>query len=325
MEISGSHGHGISSPMDESGSKSELAGDYAKLAISKDSKCYSTIEYKQSADNRNSEKLYENVLTLSKTQNACTISGKRKKGKNKTNNIKQKVNKGSFEIRNMKIVMCIQITISLFSLVISTIAVLVIVEPGLKDGSWSVWGSWGDCSTSCGGGLRSRSRRCALPRPSLFIEYCEGDNIQVETCGRKACSEDIYAFYAYQASVLENSSFQTVIFTQVLFNNGGAYNNSNGIFTAPATGIFQFNSHLCVENNGKDKNYALAAEGKKLVSGEFRTSLNDSKYYVTDVKCTSFGVTAYLRQEERIFIQASFLLQNDDGMNTFSGVLIHKQ
>ena len=53
------------------------------------------------------------------------------------------------------------------------------------DGVWAAWLEWGDCSTSCGGGLRERLRLCDGPYHGG--KDCVGSNSDTETCAEQAC------------------------------------------------------------------------------------------------------------------------------------------
>ncbi|XP_053403518.1 thrombospondin-1-like isoform X2 [Mercenaria mercenaria] len=55
------------------------------------------------------------------------------------------------------------------------------------DGDWSSWQAWGTCSRTCGDGIRSRSRSCDNPLPSIQGKYCQGEPYQVETCNMQSC------------------------------------------------------------------------------------------------------------------------------------------
>ncbi|XP_053390901.1 thrombospondin-2-like [Mercenaria mercenaria] len=55
------------------------------------------------------------------------------------------------------------------------------------NGGWSNWSSWGICSATCGGGIRSQSRSCSNPHPSPYGKYCLGSNDRVESCGNMNC------------------------------------------------------------------------------------------------------------------------------------------
>ena len=43
---------------------------------------------------------------------------------------------------------------------------------GLANGAWAHWADWGDCSLSCGGGRRTRSRSCNNPLPDPGGSLC---------------------------------------------------------------------------------------------------------------------------------------------------------
>uniref|UniRef100_A0A672JD47 Uncharacterized protein n=1 Tax=Salarias fasciatus TaxID=181472 RepID=A0A672JD47_SALFA len=65
------------------------------------------------------------------------------------------------------------------------------------DGNWGPWQIWGECSTSCGGGERTRVRLCNSPSPSNGGRLCPGDSTQLSRCNTQACPGktcDIRAF-----------------------------------------------------------------------------------------------------------------------------------
>ncbi|XP_053407365.1 uncharacterized protein LOC123547104 [Mercenaria mercenaria] len=187
-----------------------------------------------------------------------------------------------------------------------------------NDGGWSAWRSWGSCSASCNVGLKSRFRTCTNPRPSLFGDFCEGENTQVEICGRNPCKETRVAFNVYQSSAKGTTGSHTVIFTSILLNEGEAYNQTDGIFTAPFSGLYQFNGQICTVV-GEDADYTLTIEGKSFASGEYRTPSEAS-----DGKCTSFSAVVSVLKDQRVWITSQHLFANGNDWNSFSGILIHK-
>ena len=50
------------------------------------------------------------------------------------------------------------------------------------DGDWTSWSDWSECSISCNGGTRIRTRTCSDPLPSCGGEECPGDNTESEDC-----------------------------------------------------------------------------------------------------------------------------------------------
>ena len=58
-----------------------------------------------------------------------------------------------------------------------------------KDGGWSTWGSWGNCSVSCGGGISRRYRHCDNPLPSDMGRPCTGTDEQADVCNTHLCDD----------------------------------------------------------------------------------------------------------------------------------------
>ncbi|XP_014883986.1 ADAMTS-like protein 1 isoform X3 [Poecilia latipinna] len=63
-----------------------------------------------------------------------------------------------------------------------------------RDTLWDAWGSWSECSRTCGGGASYSLRRC------LSSRTCEGQNIKYRTCSNVDCPPDVGDFRAQQCS-----------------------------------------------------------------------------------------------------------------------------
>ncbi|XP_063682344.1 A disintegrin and metalloproteinase with thrombospondin motifs adt-1-like [Bolinopsis microptera] len=63
-------------------------------------------------------------------------------------------------------------------------------NPCPVDGGWSEFGSWFNCSESCGGGSQNRSRTCTNPIPAYKGRNCVGTATQIKTCNNRPCSID---------------------------------------------------------------------------------------------------------------------------------------
>ncbi|XP_048772936.2 hemicentin-1-like isoform X2 [Ostrea edulis] len=62
------------------------------------------------------------------------------------------------------------------------------VQQCAVDGMWGQWNHWTSCSQSCGGGVRSRLRRCDSPAPMYGGSSCSGRDIQRDYCNPDPCS-----------------------------------------------------------------------------------------------------------------------------------------
>ena len=59
---------------------------------------------------------------------------------------------------------------------------------GPVDGEFGPWTEWTVCSSSCGGGLQIRSRKCNNPAPQNGGKDCQGSLIDSRKCSILACS-----------------------------------------------------------------------------------------------------------------------------------------
>ena len=55
------------------------------------------------------------------------------------------------------------------------------------NGNWSAWEEWAECSSTCGRGERTRTRRCDNPSPQHDGETCDGKDTEQEACDLGAC------------------------------------------------------------------------------------------------------------------------------------------
>ncbi|XP_076820708.1 chymotrypsin-like elastase family member 2A [Clavelina lepadiformis] len=52
---------------------------------------------------------------------------------------------------------------------------------------WTKWSTWSSCQTSCGNGMRFRSRACKVNRESQVMTYCRGRRISHQRCELPPC------------------------------------------------------------------------------------------------------------------------------------------
>ncbi|XP_062868487.1 ADAMTS-like protein 3 [Trichomycterus rosablanca] len=70
------------------------------------------------------------------------------------------------------------------------------------DPGWDAWGTWSDCSRTCGGGASYSLRRC------LDGGNCEGRNIRYRTCSNTDCPAESGDFRAQQCSAHNDIRYQ---------------------------------------------------------------------------------------------------------------------
>ena len=58
-----------------------------------------------------------------------------------------------------------------------------------RDGGYSKWSEWTECTEACGGGVKSRERTCTNPFPENGGKDCNGLGEPEETveCNMQAC------------------------------------------------------------------------------------------------------------------------------------------
>ncbi|KAK1890457.1 ADAMTS-like protein 1 [Dissostichus eleginoides] len=71
-----------------------------------------------------------------------------------------------------------------------------------RDTLWDAWGSWSECSRTCGGGASYSLRRC------LSSKTCEGQNIKYCTCSNVDCPPEAGDFRAQQCSAHADVRYQ---------------------------------------------------------------------------------------------------------------------
>lgn len=65
-----------------------------------------------------------------------------------------------------------------------------------QNGGWSLWGSWGTCSATCGNGWQQRTRTCTNPRPRKGGKFCDGQCSATRGCNLRACTGPITGFWS---------------------------------------------------------------------------------------------------------------------------------
>ncbi|XP_053378626.1 coadhesin-like [Mercenaria mercenaria] len=161
------------------------------------------------------------------------------------------------------------------------------------NGGWSQWGQWSSCSVSCDRGVRFQSRTCTNPRPSLNGKYCDGIDIHISACNNNSCVPSVI-FNAYNVTDLSPAAGQTMIFSNIVVNEGGAYSASTGEFTAPVDGTYSFSAQLCIVHQ---KNLYFDIK----IGGRTYASTHGQDYY--GVECKQIQIAAKVKKNEKVIVQ----------------------
>ncbi|XP_011349537.1 A disintegrin and metalloproteinase with thrombospondin motifs 9 isoform X3 [Ooceraea biroi] len=74
-------------------------------------------------------------------------------------------------------------------------------------GQWGEWGRYGECSRTCGGGVKKKYRECDKPAPMNGGNYCIGERVKYRSCGIRECPPDSPDFREQQCAKFDNNNF----------------------------------------------------------------------------------------------------------------------
>ena len=124
----------------------------------------------------------------------------------------------------------------------------------------------------------------------------------------------------YQSGPIVFSSSNSNVTTSSLISNGGThFNTTNGRFTAPVAGLYQFNTQVRIDSFGGSYSYASIWDSGTNVIGRDLTSINTTYYTHT------ISATRYLSANDYVYVtlvsggDSSVSVSSD---SWFSGFLI---
>ncbi|KAM8854448.1 A disintegrin and metalloproteinase with thrombospondin motifs 15-like [Synchiropus picturatus] len=77
------------------------------------------------------------------------------------------------------------------------------------NGQWGKWGPYGDCSRSCGGGVRLAQRKCDNPIPENGGKYCTGLRVKYQSCNLNPCPDSGKSFREEQCESFNGINLNT--------------------------------------------------------------------------------------------------------------------
>ena len=113
-------------------------------------------------------------------------------------------------------------------------------------GGFSDWSNFGECTRSCGVGLKNRTRHCTNPEPKHGGDYCTGLFIDFEVCNWSPCPIDGgYTQWSVFSACSKSCTNGTMKRTQNCSEPGPRARGRNCSFLGPALSNFSLCSKSC--------------------------------------------------------------------------------
>ncbi|XP_076664093.1 A disintegrin and metalloproteinase with thrombospondin motifs 7 isoform X2 [Andrena cerasifolii] len=84
----------------------------------------------------------------------------------------------------------------------------IVDRPRQIDGGWGEWGSWSECSRTCGAGVSIVERKCDHPEPAHGGNFCIGERRRYKICNTQPCPEGTPSFRAVQCSNYDGKEYK---------------------------------------------------------------------------------------------------------------------
>ncbi|XP_043277591.1 A disintegrin and metalloproteinase with thrombospondin motifs 7-like isoform X2 [Venturia canescens] len=84
----------------------------------------------------------------------------------------------------------------------------IVDHPLEIDGGWGEWGSWSECSRSCGAGVSIVERKCDHPEPAHGGKFCIGERRRYKICNTQSCPEGMPSFRSVQCSEYDGKEYK---------------------------------------------------------------------------------------------------------------------
>lgn len=84
----------------------------------------------------------------------------------------------------------------------------IVDRPRQIDGGWGEWGSWSECSRTCGAGVSIVERKCDHPEPAHSGKFCIGERRRYKICNTEPCPEGTPSFRAVQCSHYDDKEYK---------------------------------------------------------------------------------------------------------------------
>jgi len=102
----------------------------------------------------------------------------------------------------------------------------IVDRPRHIDGGWGEWGSWSDCSRTCGAGVSIVERKCDHPEPAHGGKFCIGERRRYKICNTQPCPEGAPSFRAVQCSNYDGKEYKGKNYTWLPYFDQSKRNSS---------------------------------------------------------------------------------------------------
>ena len=63
------------------------------------------------------------------------------------------------------------------------------------NGNWGAWSTWSECTATCGGGIRTKTRECTDPPPEFNGANCQGLPNKESECNTEECAGTVFILF----------------------------------------------------------------------------------------------------------------------------------
>ncbi|KAL4222615.1 hypothetical protein ACF0H5_018656 [Mactra antiquata] len=180
--------------------------------------------------------------------------------------------------------------------------------------------------------IKAEKEQAGLDKTKMESELKEliGERFQNEMNSmRESLLTPNVLFKARYVKDVSPSTGETIIFTDIMINNGDGYDSNTGVFTAPVNGTYLFTIHLCLKGD-KLLYYHIVHDNIVHTGGGF---YGDKTHYF----CHTADAVMYLSVGQKVWLECSHTLSYSyytnvlydytsssyNNWNTFSGMIVH--
>ncbi|KAL4222617.1 hypothetical protein ACF0H5_018658 [Mactra antiquata] len=161
--------------------------------------------------------------------------------------------------------------------------------------------------------IKAEKEQAGLDKTKMESELKEliGERFQNEMNSmRESLLTPNVLFKARYVKDVSPSKGDTIVFTDIMMNNGDGYDSNTGVFTAPVNGTYLFTIHMCLRS-GKILYYKIVHDNIVHTSGVFYGDKSQNSCHTADD-------VMYLSVGQKIWLKCSY----STGSSVYTNVLL---